>query len=105
MSLPEVPHGFDRVAFDLDGTLAVNVYPRTHVGAAIKEGIDALLHYVEQGYEIVIYTSRPESHRERIWDWLREQRIAHRVYDVVCNKPHAGLYLDDRAHKPEWVRT
>lgn len=104
IDLPEVPEGHTRVCIDLDGTLAANVWPATHIGNALADGVDALLHYVEQGYEVVVYTARPDSHRERIWSWLRRNGLENAVYDVVTGKPNAGVYLDDRAWRVPWAR-
>lgn len=103
MRYPDVAEGCQRVVFDLDGTLAVSVWPESRIGAAMQDGVDALLHYVEEGYEVVIWTSRPASHEERIWRWLRDHGLENAVYDVVCGKPQAGLYLDDRAVTPAWT--
>lgn len=103
MDAPDVPRGHTRVVFDLDGTLAVDTWPRPTIGAPIEEGIELVVHYADLGYEVVIYTARPASHRERIWRWLEENGLAEAVYDVVTDRPVAGLYIDDRAWRPPWT--
>lgn len=99
MKPPKVP-AFDlaRVAFDLDGTLAEDTWPSPHIGKPIKEGVDLLLFYaMKKKCSVVIYTARPASHKERIWAWVHQHNLQWWVYDVVTDKPIAGLYIDDRA--------
>lgn len=88
------------VCFDLDGTLAEGTWPEATIGAPIPEGVELLCHYADDGYGVIVYTSRPESHKSAIWHWL-EENLPGRVYDVICNKPLAGLYVDDRAMRFE----
>ncbi len=97
---PDVEDGFSLVSIDLDGVLAQNTWPSPDVGRAIPEGLAALEHYWEKGYEIIVFTARPESHAPKIWSWLKHYDIEFMVYDVVCGKPRAGLYIDDRAWNP-----
>lgn len=97
---PDVPSGFDRVVFDLDGTLAHKRWPSPEVGPPMVEGVELLYFYASDGYEVIIHTARPASHEKRIWEWLIEHRLDEFVYDVVCGKPVAGLYIDDRAWRP-----
>lgn len=94
---PQVAERHEYVAFDLDGTLAQDTWPKPSVGAPIPEGIAMLKFYAEQGYCIVIYTARPESHKKSIWKWLKENELFDVVYDIYTDKPVAGLYVDDRA--------
>lgn len=85
------------VVFDLDGTLAEDTFPKPHIGRPIDKGVRWLRHYAEAGHAITIYTARPESHATNIWNWLGEHGLDEFVYHVVCGKPLAGLYVDDRA--------
>lgn len=95
---------FNRVAFDLDDTLAYGVWPDPKIGEPIELGKQALLWYHDQGFEVIIFTSRPVSHIPRIWRWLEAQGLAKAVYDVICGKPHYDLLIDDRATSfPEGV--
>ena len=100
-SLPKVEEGHFRVVFDLDGTLAEDAWPSPRIGKVIPKGERMLRHYSEAGYEVAVYTARPRSHRLAIWNWLRENDLEHLVYDVVTDKPVAGLYIDDRAFNPK----
>lgn len=95
--LPKEGLGLMTIAFDLDGTLAEPTWPDPKVGAPIPLGVRALQWYAAQGYEIIVYTSRPASHRAAIAHWLFEQRLDGIVYDIVTDKPRAALYIDDRA--------
>lgn len=106
--VPEYPvpnRSVPAVAFDLDGTLATDTWPAPHIGQPIPEGVEALLHYWQEGFAIYIYTARPESHKWAITRWLAEQNLAHVVYDIRCDKPIADLYVDDRAWRPTWAQT
>lgn len=97
---PEVPPGHTRVVIDLDGVLAEDVWPRSGIGAPRAEGIELAVHYWRQGYEVVVWTARPASHLARIVDWLCHNGLRDVIYDVVTDKPVAGLYIDDRCWNP-----
>ncbi len=101
MTLPPVAEGHDRVVIDFDGVLAENNWPSPVVGSPIKEGIELLKAFVDEGKEVIVYTARPHSHQQRIWSWLAMQGLQMKVYDVVTGKPTAGVYVDDRAWRFE----
>ena len=88
---------FRRLAFDLDSTLAEPTWPSPSIGKPIALGVQALLYYYEQGYECIIFTSRPASHIPAIRLWLEEYGLSRCVYDIVCDKPLVDLIIDDRA--------
>lgn len=102
---PQVAERHEYVAFDLDGTLAEDTWPKPHIGKPIKEGVTMLRWYAEQGYCIVLYTARPASHVQMIREWLTLNSLQNLVYDIYTDKPIAGLYVDDRAWRfsPEAV--
>ena len=103
MMYPE-PRGalsLDVVCIDLDGTLAEGVWPRPGVGKPLPDAEDMLRYYFKRGWAIVIHTARPWSHEETIWKWLRTNKFDQYVYNVVCGKPIAALYIDDRSWNPE----
>jgi hydroxymethylpyrimidine pyrophosphatase-like HAD family hydrolase len=85
------------LCIDLDGTLAVDTWPRPHIGDPIPEGVEALRYYATHGWACVVYTARPASHAQRVWDWLRLHNLHHWVYDVATDKYQAAGYLDDKA--------
>jgi len=91
---------FNKIAFDLDDTLAEGTWPSPAIGHINEHAKDALLFYHGYGFSIVIFTSRPASHALRIWDWLDENGLKGCVYDVITDKPH----YDDRAFNyPEGI--
>jgi hypothetical protein len=100
--LPDVPASTGRVCIDFDGTLAEGVWPSPRIGKPMGKGIAILIYYASQGREVIVYTARPESHKERIFAWLRMSGLQDHVYDVVCNKPVADIYIDDKAWNP-WI--
>ena len=102
--LPDVPASTGRVVMDFDGTLAEGVWPSPRIGKPMGKGIAILIYYASQGREVIVHTARPESHKERIFAWLRMAGLQDHVYDVVCGKPVADLYIDDKAWNP-WVDT
>lgn len=101
---PEVPKGYDAVAIDLDGTLAAKTWPDPHVGELIPEGRDAVLHYYTAGYQVDVFTARPEGHFPRVWRWLEDNGLRYVIYDVTNHKePRWGLLIDDHAWRPPWT--
>lgn len=104
MDLPEVqPDVLNIIAFDLDGTLAEGTWPFADIGTPIRGGLEALRHYSEEGFAIIIHTARPASHARAIWAWLNVHGVAELVYDVKTEKPLASLYIDDKAYRPAWI--
>jgi hypothetical protein len=101
---PETKRELHVVCFDFDGVLAEDTWPEPLIGKPIPEGIAALKHYFEDGYAIVIWTARPESHTTALLYWLGHvAEVMHMIYDVRCGKPSADLYVDDRGWRPPWV--
>lgn len=97
LPLPKAGTGLMTIAFDLDGTLAEATWPRPEIGDPIRKGVDALEEYHSKGYEIVIFTSRPASHRGAIAKWLETVGIKYAVYDIITDKPRYAMFVDDRA--------
>ncbi len=97
--------GLRTVAIDFDDVLAKGTWPSPDLGEPIPLGVEALNFYYDNDYEVVVFTSRPASHAERIWRWLDDQGLKEKVYDVVCTKIRAAIYLDDRAIRfPDGVK-
>ena len=89
------------IVFDLDGTLAESTYPEPHIGRAITPMLNLARRYHEEdNREIIIHTARPESHKDTIWSWVHLHGLETVIYDVICGKPRAALYIDDRAYNP-----
>lgn len=89
------------VAFDFDGTLAEGTWPSPTIGAPIAEGLNLLRKYADDGYEVIIHTARPKAHEAMIWGWLDALKLGTVVYDVICGKPRADIYIDDKAQRFE----
>ncbi len=82
-------------AVDFDGTLAEHVWPDPGIGEPIQDNIDKLVELVQNGYKIIIHTSRGWEGYELIEAWLNHYSIP---FDrIVCGKLLAKVYIDDRA--------
>lgn len=92
------------VMFDLDGVLAEPAKPFHHIGEPIPEMVELLKYYVSQGQPCSLYTSRPESQRGAIEEWLYYHNLHDLLYQVICDKPVFGLLIDDRSWNP-WLTT
>ena len=97
------------LAVDLDGTLAKTVTDKNgnHVdaiGSPIWRNLAKLETAKQDGWSIVLHTSRPWADYERIEHWAKHYGVR---YDrIVCGKLLAHRYIDDRAvHESEleWV--
>lgn len=89
------------ICVDLDGTLAEDTWPSAYIGDPIPEGIEMLRHYSALGFAMVIFTARPHSHEQAIWNWLFEHELEDLIYHVQTGKPLACLYIDDRGWRFE----
>ena len=104
MKLPDVPDGFDVVAFDFDGTCATKTWPSPRLGDPIPEALEAIRYYnLKKRCQVVIFTARPASHIPRIWEWVHRHNLQYYIYEVSNTKPVAGLYFDDHAVRPSWA--
>jgi ribonucleotide monophosphatase NagD (HAD superfamily) len=102
---PENLPGYSiEVMFDLDGTLAEATKPYHHIGGPIPEMVELVKSYVAKGTPCSIFTSRPESHRELIMEWLYSYGLHDLFYQVICDKPVFALLIDDRSWNP-WLAT
>lgn len=96
------------IALDFDGVIHsydsgwLGVVPTDPPVEAAREGIDALR---ALGFEIHVFSCRAETTagRAAIHAWLDLHGI--KVDKVTAIKPHAVLYVDDRAHRftGSWV--
>ena len=93
---PKEGRGLARICVDLDGTLAQGWWPDPTIGSPIDATRDAMRAAFDDGWEIVIYTSRPASHRDEIRAWLDRNDMDF-VYDIITDKISAAAYWDDRA--------
>lgn len=93
---PKAGSGLNTIAFDLDGTLAEPTWPRPEIGKPIQKAVDLAIDYFTKGFEIIIFTARPQSHFDIIVKWLGDNGLDF-IYDVICGKPRYALFIDDRA--------
>lgn len=105
---PPAPRGdLKWVGVDLDGTLATPIWtadnPTSEIGDPIWENVAKLKPYYDEGFKIVIHTSRPWTDYEAIEYWLNYWDIDFK--EIQCGKPLYYRYIDDRAvdaASPEW---
>lgn len=102
MNWPKFKEGREphTAVIDFDGVLAESHWPDNRIGQPIQRGLDAVMHYFDQDLEVVIHTSRPETHKPMILAWLKEVGISPAIHDVICGKPRGFVYIDDKAFNP-----
>ena len=84
-------------AIDLDGTLAESVWPDPGIGDPIKDNVEKLVQLYDEGYKVIIHTSRSWEAYELIESWLAHHDLLKYVSRIVCGKVLAAVYVDDRA--------
>ena len=86
-------------AVDFDGTLAVSLWtednPTTEIGPAISLNLVKARDLHRAGYNIVIYTSRNWEDEPALRAWLVRHEVP--FSSILCCKPLAAMYIDDRA--------
>lgn len=84
-------------AVDLDGTLADTQPPTFSLKKAepIKANVDKLKEVVEEGFKIMIHTSRHWDDFQEVESWLRKWDIPFK--SIWCGKPLVHKYIDDKA--------
>lgn len=90
---------YKTIALDYDGTLVENVSPETN-GKIIK-GADTFTQQLrKEGWDITIFTCRPNTMRKELEENLRKQNV---VFDYISfyGKPIASLYIDDKGFRFE----
>ena len=88
---------YKTIAIDYDGTLVEDMSPRTD--APIIKGADKVTQQLKKdGWEIIIYTCKPNTMRLAIEENLRKQGV---VFDYISffGKPIASLYIDDKGFR------
>jgi len=99
------------IAIDLDGCLAQSVepYDQMVIGDPVPGAVDVLRVWLAAGHEVIIHTCRAQrgKYLDEAWDhgqrirlvgeWLKAQGLGAVSIWTENGKPHADLYLDDRA--------
>lgn len=94
------------LAIDFDGTIhrySKGWYDGTCYDEPMPGAIDALLNFMNRGYDVIIFTARPV---EPVREWMKKYWTAPMfpIPDVTNVKPIAIAYIDDRAvtFKGDW---
>lgn len=96
------------VGVDLDGTLSEPIWtpdnPTSEIGDPIWKNINKVRELVENGFKIIIHTSRAWTDYPIIEQWLIHYIVPFK--EIQCGKPLYAAYVDDRAiHSEEesWI--
>jgi hypothetical protein len=96
------------VGVDLDGTLAEALWtpdnPTSEIGDPLWDNVNKVRKLVEDGYKIIIHTSRGWTDYQVIEQWLLHYNIPFK--EIQCGKPLYAAYIDDRAIDaldPDWT--
>lgn len=88
-----------KICIDIDGVLCGSVFyseDPDYMNRVKERGVDELIQYLrDNNFEIILYTARLEEDREVTEKWLKINGI--KYDELVCGKPSANIYLDDRA--------
>jgi hypothetical protein len=102
INFPRPPDGYDWVCIDLDGTLAERVWPEVFIGDPLPQAHSLIEYYQEAGHKVMIYTARSWQDYRLIEGWFEEWGLP-KPDAIVCGKPVAALYIDDRGWCPPWA--
>lgn len=92
------------IAVDFDDTLTISLWsptnPTHEIGPTLESNLAKAKKLVEDGYYLIIYTARGWEDEEAIAQWCKDNDLP--VLRVVCGKPIAISYIDDRGcHESE----
>ena len=100
-----------RVAIDFDGTLFYDVndvfdsFEKNEKLIPIPNAANGLKFLKDNGFEILIYTCRPDYHRKYIEEMLESNNIIH-DYILFYTKPRVDLYIDNKGYRfTDWNST
>jgi hypothetical protein len=91
------------LAIDFDGVIHVarERYqgPAAIPGEPVPGALQAVLGYKAKGVKVVVHTARARSEegRQAVATWLKANGFPE--LEVTATKPHAAMYLDDRAKR------
>jgi ribonucleotide monophosphatase NagD (HAD superfamily) len=102
---------YKRVAIDFDGTLfeehdSIEETVNSNILLEPKELASETTHFLKNhGFEILIFTCRPDYHRQYMENLLKMNNI---IFDYILfyTKPRVDLYIDDKGYRFEnWQST
>lgn len=83
---------------DIDGVLAIeDDFIPLEQRKVISRAQEALKRIQENGYKILLFTSRFRSQKEATIAWLEQNQIPYD--DILFGKPRGALYIDDRGYR------
>ena len=80
------------ICFDFDEVLCEFAYP--DIGKPNEDAITWAKELLWE-YRVIVYTSRPWAEYDELREWLNKQGLRRAL--LVCGKPLATVYVDDRA--------
>ena len=105
------------IAIDFDGVIHKNS-KGYHDGTIYDEPVDGCkeaLEYLSTKYRLIIFTCKAKPGRplingktgtELVWEYLLKYDLAKYIDSITHEKPHAKLYIDDKAIKfIDWKQT
>lgn len=87
------------IAVDFDGTLCETQMPNFQMGPPMEGARDKVNQIYLKGYKVIVHTARHWSDYEAIEKWMEHYDIP--FSRIVCGKPLAKLYVDDKARHAE----
>ncbi len=102
---------YKRVAIDFDGTLvedSTNIevdYLDNKMLIALNGAAEATQYLKSLGFEILIFTCRPDYHRKYM-EWIMAEQSIEHDYILFYTKPRVDLYIDNKGYRFEnWKNT
>jgi hypothetical protein len=97
-----------QIAIDFDGVIHGNskgFHDGTVYDEPIVGSLDAVKHFYNQGYSIIVFTAKAKPDRplvngktgaQLVWDWLGNYNFSSYINKVTAEKPRALVYIDDK---------
>lgn len=83
---------------DIDGVLAIEQHDLPLENRPVVSGAQDSIKLLQQnGYKIILFTSRFRSQKEATIKWLEKNNIP--FDDILFGKPRGILYIDDRGYR------
>jgi hypothetical protein len=102
---------YKRMAIDFDGTLVEDSkdiekdFKNKKIPKAINGAKEATLDFKKKGFEILIFTCRPDYHRPLMEKILKKHKICY-DYILFYTKPRVDIYIDNKGYRFEnWQDT